>query len=220
MNSLDVTAMVVFTETAMEKTPEYFDEADREQLKVVKEAVTLYLDEKNKKEISKAVLSIISVDKKKLLLKINIIATDIHNHLKKHKLTSRIATYFGSNTPSRNTSTESRAFSFIIKCYDKMTALGENSDILKFKDEIISLYTDVSKIISLQKENRLTEITTISERDSLLDSWYKEFKILSCMIEIKSIRFGFDKKNYIKKILLRKTIKTQEKVASSEIESE
>ncbi|MBN2694389.1 hypothetical protein JXR93_06975 [bacterium] len=218
MYNLDITAMITFTETAMEKTPDYFDEAEREQLKIVKEAATLYLERKGDKEISKAVSSVISIDKKELLLKINIVATDIHNHLKKQKLTSRLVTYFRNESVSKNTSSESKSFEFIINCYDKMIALGENSDILEFKDKIVSLYSDVTKVMKSQKDNRLTEITTMSERDVLGENFLKEFKILECMIEIKSLRVGFKKSNYIKRVTTKKRTKNQEKIEESKSE--
>ncbi len=211
MYNLDTMAMIVFTETAMGETPEYFDEADRLQFKIMKEAGLLYLDEKNKKETVNAVSSIISVNKQKLLLRINIIATDMYNHLKKEKHFNRITSYFGTETGSSITRTEEKSFNFIISCYPKVKKLGEKSNVQEFETKLKAIYDDVIKVTDSLEDNQLTKLSNSSERDVLEEAWYKEFRILSSMFDIKAIKFGFDKKKYIKRIPLRKTVKTNDK---------
>ena len=198
MYNLDVMAMIVYTETAMNKTPEYFDDADRNQFKIMKEAGLLYLDKKNKKQSVTALSSLLSVDKEKLLLRINIIATDIYNHLKKEKKLTRISNYFGTETGSTISKTEEKAFNFILSCYPKVKKLGSKSDVSEFEVKLKSAYEDVIKVMDSKEENQLTKLSNSSERDILEEAWYKEFKILSSLVDIKSVKFGFDKKTYTK----------------------
>jgi len=198
---LDIQAMIVFTENSMNRKPEYFDEKDRNQFNIMKNAGLLYLS-LTKKDITFVSSSkIMYSDREPLLIEIDIIASYIYKTLKKFNKDS-ISTYFGKKTPSKKIEGIENSFNFIIKCYDLINLLENKSSIYSFKSKIDELY---NKIIEIKEDKHI--ITSDKKLNSfnkniLERKWFKEFEILKSMIKIKSIIYDFDINNFIQKIPL------------------
>ncbi len=211
MNSLDFEKITSYTEASMKERAEYFGEAEKNQMKALREAANICIAEKSKEGNLISEISVTKTDISELLKRIYIVSAKLLKDLELDGNYSSKSTFFKGSEPSQLKRSSNKAFEFINNCYDDIKALEENSVIFSYKESINSLKIEVDKISIDKKDNLYSKKSFTSAKNSSYKKWYDEFLLLKAMIRVVVLKHKLNIKDFINEFKTTKKAKDEKK---------